>query len=153
VSSEASAWALLQTAGDPLAKFLLLLMADGSGTDGRARARDAYFARVAEATPEAIEAALLRLQERGLVRHEGNNIYALLCPSFQPQKTPYLIRQLAQTRPLRCEYCGTEEGPFQADHIIPKGQGGSDALWNRAIACSACNGAKGNRTPEEWRGA
>jgi hypothetical protein len=43
----------------------------------------------------------------------------------------------------RCEYCHAPEivfnVPFEVDHIIPPGRGGSDELSNLALSCRACN--------------
>jgi hypothetical protein len=54
----------------------------------------------------------------------------------------------------RCRYCQAElrlEGFWHVDHIRPRGAGGSHDLNNLALACAACNTAKGGRTPEQWR--
>lgn len=45
----------------------------------------------------------------------------------------------------RCQYCGSTEGPFVADHIMPRSRGGSDGAWNRACACVRCDTAKGGK--------
>jgi 5-methylcytosine-specific restriction endonuclease McrA len=50
-----------------------------------------------------------------------------------------------------CAYCGHHFG-FDAltrEHIHPVSRGGHDAWMNCITACRACNGRKGNRTPEE----
>lgn len=39
------------------------------------------------------------------------------------------------------------------DHLLPRARGGRSFDSNLAAACSRCNGAKGNRTPREWRDA
>jgi hypothetical protein len=52
----------------------------------------------------------------------------------------------------KCTYCGTTNGPFHCDHIIPATQGGSDEHDNLATACWKCNQIKNNRTPSEWLG-
>jgi hypothetical protein len=49
-----------------------------------------------------------------------------------------------------CRYCGTEDGPFHLDHILPVSRGGDHALDNLTVACAACNMSKGAMTPEEW---
>ncbi|WP_310738623.1 HNH endonuclease [Ideonella alba] len=52
-----------------------------------------------------------------------------------------------------CAYCGHHFG-FDAltrEHIQPVSRGGHDAWMNCITACRACNGRKGNRTPEEAR--
>ncbi len=52
-----------------------------------------------------------------------------------------------------CAYCGHR---FHADlltreHIQPVSRNGRDSWMNCITACRACNGRKGNRTPEEAR--
>jgi hypothetical protein len=51
---------------------------------------------------------------------------------------------------LRCEYCHAPQRVsgyrFHVEHILPRGQGGPDALANRALACATCNLAKAGRT-------
>lgn len=36
------------------------------------------------------------------------------------------------------------------DHLVPISKGGTDDDLNLVLACSACNVAKGDRTPREW---
>lgn len=47
-----------------------------------------------------------------------------------------------------CEYCGAPEAifnfPFEVEHVIPPGRGGSDADDNLALACRSCNLHKGD---------
>jgi hypothetical protein len=50
----------------------------------------------------------------------------------------------------RCGYCGSPDGPFDLDHVIPVSQGGSNDDENLIAACWRCNRSKGGRTPEEW---
>ena len=53
----------------------------------------------------------------------------------------------------RCQYCGKRGTAFDLtlDHILPKSRGGRTISENLVSACQACNGRKGNRTPEEAR--
>jgi len=51
----------------------------------------------------------------------------------------------------KCIYCGTEEGPFHRDHIIPYSRGGKDEARNSVDACRPCNYEKGNMTPSAWK--
>lgn len=43
----------------------------------------------------------------------------------------------------RCEYCHAPEAifnfPFEVEHVIPSGQGGTDSEDNWALACRSCN--------------
>ncbi len=50
----------------------------------------------------------------------------------------------------RCAYCGTENVPFEIDHVTPRDRGGSDRVSNLALCCHDCNQAKGNRTAAEF---
>jgi 5-methylcytosine-specific restriction endonuclease McrA len=50
----------------------------------------------------------------------------------------------------RCAYCGTTDMPLQVEHIVPKSRGGTNRVSNLAIACEACNTAKGTQTADEF---
>ena len=55
----------------------------------------------------------------------------------------------------RCAYCGASGvGPGSAvlniDHVRPRSRGGSNRVSNLALACVACNQAKGNKDVEEF---
>jgi 5-methylcytosine-specific restriction endonuclease McrA len=49
-----------------------------------------------------------------------------------------------------CVYCGKTNVPLEVEHIVPRSRGGSNRVSNLAIACHACNDAKGTRTAAEW---
>lgn len=51
----------------------------------------------------------------------------------------------------RCTYCGTDQGPFEVDHVYPHARGGSSEENNLACACMSCNRAKGALTTDEWQ--
>ncbi len=52
----------------------------------------------------------------------------------------------------RCAYCGERgDRSMTVDHVIPKSRGGASAFENLVACCSACNGRKRDRTPEEAR--
>ena len=50
----------------------------------------------------------------------------------------------------RCEYCHAPQAAcgyrFHLEHVVPTAKNGSDEIENRALACAACNLAKGDRT-------
>jgi 5-methylcytosine-specific restriction endonuclease McrA len=52
-----------------------------------------------------------------------------------------------------CAYCGHqfEDRDLTFEHVIPRAQGGKTTWTNIVAACTACNGRKGNRTPEQAR--
>lgn len=60
----------------------------------------------------------------------------------------------------RCIYCGEqmeleadpgmEAAAATFDHLRPSSGGGSDAAWNKALACRRCNMAKGDRSVREF---
>lgn len=50
-----------------------------------------------------------------------------------------------------CQYCESEDGPFEIDHIYPVSKGGSDSLDNLLCACRSCNREKGSKLLSEWR--
>jgi len=54
---------------------------------------------------------------------------------------------------FRCQYCGDKKAAtgLTLDHIFPRSRGGDNSPVNIVTACLACNGRKGDRTPEEAR--
>jgi 5-methylcytosine-specific restriction endonuclease McrA len=54
---------------------------------------------------------------------------------------------------FRCQYCGEKKAAtaLTLDHIMPRSRGGDNSPVNIVTACIACNGRKGNRTPDEAR--
>lgn len=73
--------------------------------------------------------------------------------AFSPQEWIDLLEECNR----RCAYCNREENPdslLTADHKIPLSRGGTNWITNIAAACRKCNGAKRDKTPEEftaWR--
>ncbi len=60
---------------------------------------------------------------------------------------PHYAR-VAQRAAHRCEYCQAPEAvfnfPFEVEHIVPPGLGGTDEDFNLALSCRACNLYKAN---------
>ncbi len=50
----------------------------------------------------------------------------------------------------RCAYCQKQVTRWEVDHVIPRSRGGSNRVKNLALACHACNQAKGDRTAAEY---
>jgi hypothetical protein len=53
----------------------------------------------------------------------------------------------------RCRYCGSFDGPFHLDHMMPWSRGGRHTVENLTVACESCNCSKGALTAEEFAGA
>ncbi len=63
----------------------------------------------------------------------------------------YEIREyLLEKFDRKCVYCGKGNMPLQVEHLIPRARGGSNRLYNLAIACKNCNQKKGTWTAEEF---
>jgi hypothetical protein len=54
--------------------------------------------------------------------------------------------RVAQRAGHRCEYCQAPEAifnfPFEVEHVVPTGHGGTDDELNLALSCRSCNVAK-----------
>jgi hypothetical protein len=53
---------------------------------------------------------------------------------------------------IECAYCGTADGPFHRDHVVPRSRGGPDTPSNLVMACAPCNLHKSASLPSEWMG-
>jgi hypothetical protein len=57
--------------------------------------------------------------------------------------------QVAERAGHRCEYCHAPEAifnfPFEVEHIVPPGHGGSQDDTNLALSCRSCNLFKSDR--------
>ena len=49
-----------------------------------------------------------------------------------------------------CAYCGSPEGPFQKDCVLPISRGGRYTLGNVVPACASCNASKHNSEVSGW---
>jgi 5-methylcytosine-specific restriction endonuclease McrA len=64
---------------------------------------------------------------------------------------PQRVLKIVEAREGRvCTYCGTTNGPFDFDHILPVSRGGLNDASNLTLACETCNRSKGGRTLREW---
>jgi 5-methylcytosine-specific restriction endonuclease McrA len=52
----------------------------------------------------------------------------------------------------QCAYCDATDTPLEIEHIVARGQGGSDRASNLCLACHACNQKKANRPLAESTG-
>jgi hypothetical protein len=50
----------------------------------------------------------------------------------------------------KCAYCGATQTRLEIDHVQARSRGGSNRVSNLAIACQACNQAKGNQDVRDF---
>lgn len=72
-------------------------------------------------------------------------------PTQGRRRFPTEVRKAAERREKgACAYCGTTDGPFHLDHVLPITRGGLDEPGNLTLACRSCNTSKGDKTLLEW---
>jgi 5-methylcytosine-specific restriction endonuclease McrA len=66
---------------------------------------------------------------------------------------PALREEVFARDGYRCVYCDADllDQEPHCDHVVPFSRGGTHTLDNLVTSCAACNIAKGDRTPEEWK--
>jgi CRISPR-associated endonuclease Csn1 len=72
------------------------------------------------------------------------------------EKSGRLKFELFKSQGGTCLYCQqnfkeTDLANYRIEHIVPRAQGGPDAMVNYVLAHEACNDAKGDKTPFEWK--
>jgi CRISPR-associated endonuclease Csn1 len=72
------------------------------------------------------------------------------------EKSAALKYELCKAQGCLCLYCGqpfaaTRLEEYEIEHIVPRSQGGPDAMVNYVLAHCPCNEAKGELTPFKWK--
>ena len=72
------------------------------------------------------------------------------------EKSGRLKYELFKAQSGECLYCQqpmkeTELASFRIEHIVPRAQGGADAMVNYVLAHERCNDEKGEKTPFQWK--
>ncbi len=72
------------------------------------------------------------------------------------ERSGRLKYELFAVQGSKCFYCEhdmmvTELGDCEVDHIVPRSQGGPDAMVNYVLVHRRCNDAKAERTPFQWK--
>jgi 5-methylcytosine-specific restriction endonuclease McrA len=83
-----------------------------------------------------------------MLEHYSDPLVRVLSQRWQRLAFRHLLRSIDP----HCLYCGRYLQPKRAtlDHLLPVSRGGGHDVNNLALACSLCNLAKGERTPQEW---
>jgi CRISPR-associated endonuclease Csn1 len=71
------------------------------------------------------------------------------------EKSAALKYELAKAQKFKCLYCEQQFGAttldeYEIEHIVPRSQGGPDAMINYVLAHHECNMAKAEQTPFQW---
>jgi len=150
VARDAAIRELIGSVKDPVVRHRLGVFA------GRLASLEKEFGRPEEIVMEFVrtdfmgEKAKAQLAAFQRKREESRNTAV-----EQVGKTNAIKYELAAAQGCVCIYCGTGVGmtaldSFEVEHIVPRSQGGPDAMVNYAIACHSCNEQKGERTPFQW---
>lgn len=69
----------------------------------------------------------------------------------RPVMSPVLRMAIGRRDNWTCGYCGSTEGPFDIDHVVPISRGGAySEPENLMCACARCNRSKGAKLVSEW---
>lgn len=115
----------------------------------------AKLARIARMTPAKFKAVWSEISRFFFV--EGDSITSKAFPKWEAARRRMSCRDAIPMQvkmdvlaEKSCAYCGSENGPFEVDHIHPWSRGGSNDRENLTLACRSCNRSKRDMTLEEW---
>lgn len=121
---------------------------------------DAQLAVLVGASPDQIPDLIGELESVGVLnRTKEGHIYSQEMASdpdrFRPgAKRPWVpnpVQRAVKDRDgEKCRYCGSTEGPFHLDHVVPWSRGGEHTIDNLVVACQPCNTLKSDMSLEEW---
>jgi 5-methylcytosine-specific restriction endonuclease McrA len=126
--------------------------------DGALRNDDKWLAAYAHTTPTKWKRIKKEVMQFFVVH--GDRIYPKypewieVAYGMARPAIPAPIRSLVMQRDqFTCGYCGSQDGPFDIDHIVPIAQGGDPVSPDNLLcACASCNRSKRAMTPEQWIG-
>lgn len=156
---ETAAWAMRQTAGNPVDKFVLFCIADYADMNSEWVIEPSKISRRVEMTEGDIEKSIKRLESLGLVMVSGKTITIPLIQSWIALEESFVkidkisksVRKLVYERDgYLCTYCGSGVR-LSVDHRVPRSRGGGDEIENLTTACCSCNSRKSTRTEQEYR--
>jgi 5-methylcytosine-specific restriction endonuclease McrA len=98
--------------------------------------------------------AVCDLRIADYVARRQDRIWAHRAGNLDP--VPGTVRWQVISRAMgRCEGCGIDSNDraLEADHIVPRDDGGTNDLWNLQALCSLCNNQKSNGPAVDFRAA
>jgi hypothetical protein len=122
---------------------------DSEDSDLRTR----QIAVALEVTPTALAGIKHRLVSAGLLANDWTPIGWPFRDSNRPPAHEWATLRLEvfERDDFTCTYCGERGSRLECDHIMPVSRGGRSDLENLTTSCRACNRAKRDKTPQEWR--
>lgn len=111
------------------------------------------LAGVSKARWQRVSGSVLKHFERRNGRLYLRHDWIEISDGKRPSLPPQLRLEIGNRDNWTCGYCGSKEGPFDIDHVIPVVRGG--ALLDPAnllCACAVCNRSKGAKFISEWVG-
>ncbi|MFN0242292.1 MAG: HNH endonuclease [Planctomycetota bacterium] len=105
---------------------------------------DSWTALAVESDEPHIRTVRLRIRVPEVIVLENYN-------GLPNQAAVFSRRNLFRRDHNQCQYCGVRPGTSELsiDHVVPRSRGGKGSWENCVLACTSCNHAKRNRTPEE----
>lgn len=169
---QAMGWAWEPRPITPLARLMLLHLADAANQDGDLRSSlDRLMAQTGMTKKEAKDAlSELAREDLLLIDQQDDGAFLAHVPFYDAKAPSSLVslkrefrmvgaawkrrRQIVLARDnFRCVYCGEADAEMHIDHVVPISRGGSNEVDNLVAACAACNSSKGDKLPSEWRAA
>lgn len=150
VARDAAIRELIGSVNDPVVRHRLGVFS------GRLAALQKEFGQPEEIVMEFIRTDFMGDKaKRDLAAFQKKREEARSAAIQQVGKTNAIKYELAAAQGCSCIYCGAGTGmtgldSFEREHIVPRSQGGPDAMVNYALACRSCNEKKGERTPFQW---
>jgi CRISPR-associated endonuclease Csn1 len=141
---------LIGSVNDPVVRHRLGVFA------GRLAALEAEFGKPEEIVMEFVRTDFMGKDAKAqLAAFQKKREEARKAAIEQVGKTDAIKYELAAAQGCACIYCGmgtamTKLDALEVEHIVPRSQGGPDAMVNYALACKSCNAGKGERTPFQW---
>lgn len=116
---------------------------------------DKILGRVLRCSARKAAAIREKLVAHGLMRTENGVLFLTIIDRWRAKQgrepiSADLRNEILQRDGWTCTYCGTQDGEFHIDHVIPVSRGGTNEPQNLTTACQSCNLSKGSKLVSEW---